>query len=85
MAGEVLQGVYGPLGPFGANNSWAGEAFYFGLAGASSKAMLKVVTVKLPERLLNALDVLVKQGQYPNRSEAIRAAIRDLVKKELSV
>ncbi|MBO3804110.1 MAG: type II toxin-antitoxin system ParD family antitoxin [Candidatus Brockarchaeota archaeon] len=46
--------------------------------------MLKVVTVKLPERLVNALDVLVKQGQYPNRSEAIRAAIRDLIKKELS-
>jgi len=62
-----------------------GSVLSFEHTRASTKAMLKVVTVKLPERLLNALDVLVKQGQYPNRSEAIRAAIRDLVKKELSV
>jgi Arc/MetJ-type ribon-helix-helix transcriptional regulator len=46
-------------------------------------AKMKIISVQLPQGLINAIDALVKRGVYPNRSEAIRAAIRDLVKREL--
>jgi len=44
---------------------------------------LKLVTVKLPERLVSDVDQLVKAGIYHNRSDAIRTAVRDLLKREL--
>ena len=45
---------------------------------------MKLVTVHLPEVYLAVLDNLVRQGQYSSRSEAIRTAIRDMIKDELS-
>ncbi len=44
---------------------------------------MKLVTVKLPERLVTGVDELVKTGIYHNRSDAIRSAVRDLLKREL--
>jgi len=44
---------------------------------------MKLVTVLLPEAYLEGLDELVRANMYPSRSAAIRAAIRDLLKKEL--
>jgi len=44
---------------------------------------MKLVTVKIPEQFLEGLDELVRKGIYTSRSEAIRIAIRDLLKKEL--
>ena len=44
---------------------------------------MKLVTVKLPEAILEGLDELVKAGMYQSRSAAIRAAVRDMHKKEL--
>ncbi|MEM0380577.1 MAG: ribbon-helix-helix domain-containing protein [Desulfurococcaceae archaeon] len=46
-------------------------------------ARMKLVTVKLPEIYVEGLDELVKVGRYSSRSEVIRVAIRDLLKKEL--
>lgn len=43
---------------------------------------IKLISVNLPESYLNLLEVLVAQGNFPNRSEAIRVAIRDLIKTE---
>ncbi len=44
---------------------------------------MKLISVKIPQAYLDALDFLVKVKKcYPNRSEAIRVAIRDLVNKE---
>ena len=37
----------------------------------------------MPKETIEGLDELVRQGQYPNRSEAIRFAIRDLLKEEV--
>ena len=37
----------------------------------------------MTDESLNGLDELVRLRQYPNRSEAIRFAIRDLLKTEL--
>jgi len=44
---------------------------------------MKLVTVLLPEAYLVGLDELVRSGMYPSRSAAIRAAVRDLLKREL--
>jgi len=44
---------------------------------------MKLVTVKLPEALIDGLDELVRSGMYPSRSSAIRAAVRDMLKREL--
>jgi Arc/MetJ-type ribon-helix-helix transcriptional regulator len=37
------------------------------------------MTLRLPARYLKALDFLVEVDDYPSRSEAVRAAIRDFV------
>ncbi|MFQ5822122.1 MAG: ribbon-helix-helix domain-containing protein [Candidatus Heimdallarchaeota archaeon] len=42
---------------------------------------MKTIPAKVTERLVMELDDLVKQGWYASRSEAIRDAIRELVKK----
>ncbi|AHL23220.1 MULTISPECIES: ribbon-helix-helix domain-containing protein [Thermococcus] len=44
---------------------------------------MRIISVQLPQGLINAMDQLVKKGVYPNRSEIIREAIRELLKKEL--
>ena len=44
---------------------------------------MKLVTVKLPEALVDGLDELSRSGMYPSRSAAIRSAVRDMLKKEL--
>ncbi|ASI99101.1 ribbon-helix-helix domain-containing protein [Thermococcus celer] len=44
---------------------------------------MRIISVQLPQGLINAMDQLVKRGVYPNRSEVIREAIRELLKKEL--
>ncbi|MHA1649320.1 MAG: ribbon-helix-helix domain-containing protein [Candidatus Helarchaeota archaeon] len=44
---------------------------------------MKTISVNVPESHLESLEELVKKGLYANRSEAIRAAIRDLLKMEL--
>ena len=43
---------------------------------------MKLVTVHLPETHIQDLDELVRAKKYPNRSECIRTAIRDLLKEE---
>jgi len=44
---------------------------------------MQLITLNLPPLYLKALDELVKAKKYPNRSEAIRHAVRDLLKSEL--
>ncbi len=39
------------------------------------------VAIKLDERLLRTVDRWVKQGRYPNRSQAIQAAIREKMER----
>jgi len=46
---------------------------------------VKLVTVWLPETYLDALDALVGREVTPNRSEAIRVAIRDYMVRELKI
>jgi Arc/MetJ-type ribon-helix-helix transcriptional regulator len=44
---------------------------------------MRLIAVHLPDRIVEDIQKLVKSGLYPNRSEAIRIAIRDLLKREL--
>lgn len=46
---------------------------------------LEKVTIRLPERYIRALDFLVKVDDFPSRSEAIRAAIRDFIYERVDV
>jgi len=43
---------------------------------------MKLISINIPERDLEFLKNLVDKHHFPNRSEAIRTAIRDLVRKE---
>ena len=43
---------------------------------------MKLISVNLPEAYIKVLELLVTEGKFPNRSEAIRVAIRDLIKTE---
>lgn len=38
--------------------------------------------MNLPEAYIKVLEMLVTDGKFPNRSEAIRVGIRDLIKTE---
>jgi Arc/MetJ-type ribon-helix-helix transcriptional regulator len=43
---------------------------------------MKMITLYLPERYIQSLDQLVDRRFYPNRAEAIRMAVRDLLTDE---
>ncbi len=44
---------------------------------------MKLITLYLPETYIKLLDRLVNERFYPNRAEAIRVAIRDLINEEV--
>lgn len=46
---------------------------------------MKIITINLPEKYLNAIQALNDLGIYPSRSEAIRIALRDFLKDELQM
>ena len=41
--------------------------------------VMMTVQIRLTEKQLKSVDQLVKKGIYPNRSEAVRDAVRTLV------
>jgi len=43
--------------------------------------MTKAVRLFLPDEMVKGLDELVEAGKFGNRSEAIRAGIRELLRK----
>jgi len=43
----------------------------------------KQIHIYLPESYIRALDHLVNEKYYPNRSEVVRLAVRDLIKVEV--
>ena len=42
---------------------------------------MRLIQVYVPQHYLEALEDLVREGMYPNRSEAIRLAVRDLINR----
>jgi len=51
----------------------------------SRRRWMVVVTVRLHEACVEALDELVKAGLYHNRAEAIRDAVLDLIVKNAPI
>jgi len=43
------------------------------------------ITIRIPKKHLKALDFLVEADDFPSRSEAIRAGIRDLIYARLEL
>jgi Arc/MetJ-type ribon-helix-helix transcriptional regulator len=44
---------------------------------------LKLITFLVPEAYLEGLDRLVELGRFQSRSEAVRFAVREMIKREL--
>ncbi len=42
---------------------------------------LQPLSVKMPRHIVEKIDELIRKNEYPNRSEAIRIAIRDRFKQ----
>jgi len=40
---------------------------------------MKVVQIRLPEKLIKKIDELVEQGYYESRSEFIRSKLREVI------
>ena len=48
----------------------------------TNKSDMETVPTKLTKRIITEMEEIIKQGWYANRSELIRDAVRDLVKKQ---
>jgi Arc/MetJ-type ribon-helix-helix transcriptional regulator len=46
---------------------------------------MKIITINLPEKYLQAIQILNDMGVYPSRSEAIRIALHDFLANELKM
>lgn len=46
---------------------------------------MKIITINLPQRYLDAIACLTNLGYYPSRSEAIRSALREFLGPELDM
>ena len=46
---------------------------------------LKIITINLPEKYLQAIQILNDMGVYPSRSEAIRIALHQFLADELKM
>lgn len=46
---------------------------------------MKIITINLPEKYLQAIQILMDMGLYPSRSEAIRIALGNFLNKELKM
>ncbi len=46
------------------------------------KSKMQTVPAKVPKRIIMEMEELINQGWYANKSELIRNAIRELVKKQ---
>jgi Arc/MetJ-type ribon-helix-helix transcriptional regulator len=40
------------------------------------------VTLRIPKQQIEEVERMVETGEYPNRSEAIRAAVREMLAEE---
>lgn len=48
---------------------------------AREKEKMVLISFHIPKSYVDVIDELVRRGVYPSRSEAIRAALRELVNK----
>jgi Arc/MetJ-type ribon-helix-helix transcriptional regulator len=48
----------------------------------TEREKMVTVCVHLPKRVVEELDELVKEGEFPSRSEAIREAVKEFLEEE---
>jgi Arc/MetJ-type ribon-helix-helix transcriptional regulator len=48
----------------------------------ANESDMECVPAKLTKRIVDEMEELIKQGWYANKSELIRNAVRDLIKKQ---
>jgi len=53
-----------------------------GEQGVINKNEQRIITVRLPDAIIEDINSLVESGIYTNKSQVIRRALRDLLKKE---
>ena len=46
---------------------------------------MRIITINLPEKYLDAIQILNDMNVYPSRSEAIRVALNDFLTNELKM
>ncbi|ASJ02326.1 transcriptional regulator [Thermococcus profundus] len=46
---------------------------------------MRIISVQVPQSFINAMDQLVRRGIYPSRSEIIRTALREFLKREMNI
>jgi Arc/MetJ-type ribon-helix-helix transcriptional regulator len=52
------------------------------MSRTKAQEKMVMVSVHIPKQLLEELDRLVAEGLFPSRSEAIRVAVWELVRRE---
>lgn len=50
-----------------------------GLRLTPGENIMERVTLRIPEQQIEEVEQMVETGQFPNRSEAIRAAVREML------
>jgi Arc/MetJ-type ribon-helix-helix transcriptional regulator len=43
---------------------------------------METLQIRLTKNMLDRIDVLIQQGQYPNRSEAVRDSVRKMLDRK---
>jgi len=51
---------------------------------SEKREKMVLISFHVPQAYVEMLDELVKSGVFPNRSEAVRAALRELLSKYMS-
>lgn len=46
---------------------------------------MKIITINLPQKYLDCIEILIRLGYYPSRSETIRVALREFLGDELTM
>lgn len=46
------------------------------------ESTMERVTLRIPKQQIEEVEQLVETGEFPNRSEAIRSAVRDMINEE---
>lgn len=44
---------------------------------------MRTIQIRLTQRMLDKIDELIRMGEYPNRSEAVRDAVRMLINSKI--
>jgi len=48
----------------------------------TGKPIMERVTLRIPEQQIDEVEQMVERGKFPNRSEAIRSAVREMIDEQ---